>query len=84
MTEIIEEKLDPEIIEARDKWESESYDREVEAVKASRHAAYTAPDGSDAIFMKFQRNEDGITKQAWLDRVAEINAQYPYPEKPAK
>lgn len=60
------------------------YEREVAAVKAQRHAAYIAPDGSDALFMKFQRSEDGVTKQAWLDRVAEINAAYPYPEPPAK
>lgn len=25
---------------------------------------------------------NGVTKQAWLDRVAEINAAHPYPEKP--
>lgn len=61
-----------------------AYNREVEAVKAQRHAAYTAPDGSDALFMKFQRQEDGVTKQAWLDRIAEINAAHPYPESPVK
>lgn len=60
-----------------------AYLREVEAVKAARHAAYIAADGSDALFMKFQRNEDGVTKQAWLDRIAEINAAYPYPEEPS-
>lgn len=58
------------------------YDADVEAVKQARHAAYVAPDGSDALFMKFQRNEDGVTKQQWLDRVAEINAAHPYPEPP--
>lgn len=58
------------------------YAREVEAVKQARHAAYIAPDGSDALFMKYQRAEDGVTKQQWLYRVAEINAAHPYPEKP--
>ncbi len=65
-------------------WPVVEYDREVEAVKAARHAAYIAPDGSDALFMKYQRQEDGVTKQAWLDRVAEINAAHPYPEPPVK
>lgn len=60
------------------------YARQVELVQVARHAAYTAPDGSDALFMKFQRNEDGVTKQAWLDRIAEINAAHPYPEPPVK
>lgn len=59
-----------------------AYLRETENVRQARHAAYTAPDGSDALFMKFQRNEDGVTKQAWLDRIAEINAAHPYPEPP--
>lgn len=80
MTEIIEVELDPQIIKEQQEWEAGAYDREVEAVKAARHAAYTAPDGSDALFMKYQRQEDGVTKQAWLDRIAEINAAHPYPE----
>ena len=84
MTEIYETELTPEQIAERKAWEAGAYDREVEAVKVARHAAYIAPDGSDALFMKYQRNEDGITKQAWLDRVAEINAAHPYPEPPVK
>lgn len=82
MTEIIDVPLDPEIIADHKAWEAGAYDREVEAVKAARHAAYTAPDGSDALFMKYSRSEDGVTKQAWLDRIAEINAAHPYPEPP--
>lgn len=81
MTEIIEKELTPEEIAEREAYEAGAYDREVERVKAARHAAYIAPDGSDALFMKYQRNEDGVTKQAWLDRVAEINAAHPYPVK---
>ncbi len=84
MTEIIERELTPEEIAEREAWEAGAYDREIEAVKNARHAAYIAPDGSDALFMKFQRNEDGVTKQQWLDRVAEINAAHPYPEPPTK
>lgn len=63
-------------------WPDVQYKLEIENVKALRHSAYIAPDGSDALFMKYQRQEDGVTKQAWLDRVAEINAAYPYPEPP--
>lgn len=61
-----------------------AYERQVLEVKAQRHAAYIATDGSDALFMKFQRQEDGVTKQAWLDRIAEINEANPYPEPPVK
>lgn len=81
MTEIIEREPSAEELAEQKAWESGAYDREVEAVKAARHAAYIAPDGSDALFMKYQRAEDGITKQQWLDRVAEINAAHPYPVK---
>lgn len=82
MSEIIEREQNAEEIAEQAAWDANAYDREVERVKQARHAAYIAPDGSDALFMKFQRNEDGVTKQAWLDRVAEINAAHPYPEKP--
>lgn len=58
------------------------YELACDSVKTARHNAYIAPDGSDALFMKYQRQEDGVTKQAWLDRVAEINAAFPYPEPP--
>lgn len=74
--------LTPEEEAAIAEYEAGQYDRELAAVKLARHAAYTAPDGSDALFMKYSRQEDGITKQAWLDRVAEINAAHPYPEQP--
>lgn len=56
------------------------YQRELDAVKLARHNAYTAPDGSDAIFMKYQRDE--ATKQEWLDAKAAIDAANPYPTAP--
>lgn len=84
MTEIIERELTEEEVAEQAAWEASLYERKVQAVKESRHAAYIAPDGSDALFMKYQRQEDGVTKQAWLDRIAEINAAYPYPEPPSK
>lgn len=84
MTEIIERELTPEEVAERDAFAAQAYDREIEEVRQARHAAYIAPDGSDALFMKFQRSEDGVTKQAWLKRIEEINAALPYPEPPVK
>lgn len=56
------------------------YERELAAIKLARHAAYTAPDGSDAYFMKYQREE--VTKEEWLAVKASIDASLPYPEAP--
>lgn len=80
--EWLDEAPKPTEAELETLWPEVEYETAVEAVKAARHAAYIAPDGSDALFMKYQRAEDGVTKQAWLDRIAEINAAHPYPEKP--
>lgn len=59
-----------------------AYQREYDAVSASRHAAYVAPNGSDAVFMKYQRGE--ATEQEWLDAVTAINDANPYPVKEKK
>jgi hypothetical protein len=56
------------------------YAREYEVVRIQRHAAYIAPDGSDAIFMKYQRDE--ATKEEWLAAKAAIDEALPYPEPP--
>lgn len=56
------------------------YERELATVKLARHAAYTAPDGSDAIFMKYQRDE--ATKEEWLAAKAAIDEANPYPPAP--
>jgi hypothetical protein len=56
------------------------HERELEAVRVARHAAYTAPEGSDAIFMKYQRDE--ATKEEWLAAKAAIDEALPYPEPP--
>ena len=45
-----------------------------------RYAAYTAPDGSDAVYMKWQRGE--ATEQDWIDAVAAIRALYPDEPQP--
>lgn len=57
------------------------YEQAYNAVSLARHAAYTAPGGSDAINLKYQRGE--ATKQEWLDAVQAINDANPYPDKPA-
>jgi hypothetical protein len=42
--------------------------------KSNRRAAYQAE--ADPLFFKSQRGE--VTQQEWLDKVAEIEARYPY------
>lgn len=80
MVEIIEREMTPEEIAEREAWEAGAYDRAVEAVSLARHAAYTAPGGSDAVFMKYQRDE--ATKDEWLAAKAAIDEANPYPPAP--
>jgi hypothetical protein len=63
-------------------WAEVQYETELDAVKSARHAAYIAPGGSDAVFMKYQRGE--ATEQEWLDAVQAINDAHPYPVKEKK
>ncbi len=72
--------LTPEQEAERAEWEAGAYQRELDAVKLQRHAAYTAPDGSDAVFMKYQRDE--ATKEEWLAAKAAIDEALPYPPAP--
>lgn len=61
------------------------YEVAYEEVEAKRQAAYSAPaskGGSDALYWRAERGKG--TKQQWMARVAEIDALYPYPEKPVK
>jgi hypothetical protein len=80
MTEIIEREMTPEEIEEQAIWQDGQHERDLEAVRIARHFAYTAPEGSDAIFMKYQRDE--ATKEEWLAAKAAIDEALPYPEKP--
>lgn len=70
----------PERLAEIAEWEAGEFQRELDAVSLARHAAYTAPYGSDAIFMKFQRNE--ATKEEWLAAKAAIDKANPYPVAP--
>ena len=76
--EIVE--LTPEEQAERDMWAATAYERDIEDVRIARHGAYSAPDGSDAIFMKYQRDE--ATKEEWLAAKAAIDEALPYPEPP--
>ena len=78
--EVIELDMTPEEIAEAEAYEAGAYQREIEAVALARHAAYTAPNGSDAIFMKYQRDE--ATKEDWLAAKAAIDEANPYPEAP--
>jgi len=72
--------LTPEQEAEREAWEAGAHDRAVAEVTLARHAAYTAPNGSDAIFMKYQRDE--ATKEEWLAAKAAIDEANPYPVAP--
>ncbi len=74
--EIIERDMTPE----EEAYEAGAYQRELDAVSLARHAAYTAPNGSDAVFMKYQRDE--ATKEEWLASKAAIDEALPYPPAP--
>jgi hypothetical protein len=63
-------------------WADVQYDSQVNLVKQARHNAYVSANGSDAVFLKYQRGE--ATKQEWLDAVQAINDANPYPVKEGK
>jgi hypothetical protein len=68
--------------ELQAQWADVKYAIQLDAVKSARHSAYIAPNGSDAVFMKYQRGE--ATEQEWLDAVQAINDAHPYPVKEKK
>lgn len=72
--------LTPEQEEENAIWEAGAHDRAIAEVSLQRHAAYAAPNGSDAIFMKYQRDE--ATKEEWLAAKAAIDEALPYPVAP--
>lgn len=82
MSEIpaVEVPLTEEQIAEQAIWEAGAHDRAIAEVSLARHAAYTAPNGSDAIFMKYQRDE--ATKEEWLAAKAAIDEANPYPVAP--
>jgi len=80
--EWLDESPKPTEAELESQWADVEYKVAYDAVSASRHSAYVAPNGSDAVFMKYQRGE--ATEQEWLDAVTAINDANPYPMKAKK
>lgn len=79
MTEIIQRELTPEEIEERALWEAGQHQRDIDAINEQRRSAYQME--SDPIFFQWQRG-DSYTEQDWKDKIAEIDARFPYPEAP--
>jgi hypothetical protein len=61
-------------------WPKVQHDRELARIRAARQARYQAE--TDPMFMKVQRDQDGITLDDWKAAVAQIKADLPYPEAP--
>jgi hypothetical protein len=78
----LDDSVKPTEKELQAQWADVKYAIELDAVKSARHSAYIAPNGSDAVFMKYQRGE--ATEQEWLDAVQAINDANPYPVKEGK
>ena len=77
--EWLSDSVKPSLKELQAQWADVQYETQLDIVKQARHAAYIAPNGSDAVFMKYQRGE--ATEQEWLDAVQAINDANPYPSK---
>jgi hypothetical protein len=73
----LDESAKPTEAELESQWADVQYKVAYDAVSASRHSAYVAPNGSDSVFMQYQRGQ--ATEQEWLDAVAAINTANPYP-----
>jgi len=78
MTEITFRELTEEELAEIKAEEAKAHDREIEAVKALRQAAYQAE--ADPIFFQTQR-EAGFRMEDWHAKIAEIEERYPYPSK---
>jgi hypothetical protein len=77
--EWLDETPKPTEAELKKVWSEVKYESEINLVKQARHAAYTAPSGSDAVLAKYLRDE--ATKREWLEAVEAINDAHPYPVK---
>jgi hypothetical protein len=59
-------------------WAQVQHDVEIEEIKRQRQLAYMAE--SDPIFFEYHR-DPAVKETTWREKVAEIQARYPYPEK---
>ena len=80
MTEIIIRDLTPEEIAEREAWAAEEPARQRKVVEDTRRAQYQLV--SDPLFFGWQRGDN--TEQEWLDAVAKIKKDNPYPEEVTK
>jgi hypothetical protein len=80
MTEIIYEPEPIESIEARKAYLAEEPARQRKAVEDARRAQYQLI--SDPLFFGWQRGDN--TEAEWLDAVAKIKQELPYPSEVAK
>lgn len=78
MEEINDIPIPDEIIETQQAWAASEYEREYASVQRKRQQAYR--DEADHLFFYAERGKG--QKQAWLEKIAEIDARLPYPEKP--
>jgi len=76
MTEIIERDMTPEEKSEREAWAAEEPARQYAAIQETRRQAYQRD--ADPLFFGFQRGDN--TEQEWLDAVAKVKADNPYPE----
>jgi hypothetical protein len=63
-----------------DRWPQVQYDLATADIRAARQARYQSE--TDPMFMKVQRDENGLTLDDWKAAVAQIKADLPYPEAP--
>ena len=73
--ETIERELTSEEIAQQTETDTERKTRTTAEINAARRGAYAVE--ADPLYFGWQRGEN--TEQAWLDKVAEIRARYPYP-----
>jgi hypothetical protein len=74
--ETIERELTAEEIAELEALGQLPIEAQIQQVEASRKNAYR--EEADPLFFGWQRGEN--TEQAWLDKVAEIRARFPYAE----
>lgn len=67
--------------ELEELWPGVEYEQIYSEVQIKRSLAYQQE--SDPLRDYWLREENGVTKEDWLAKVAEIRNRYPYPEQPS-
>lgn len=60
-------------------WAQVEYDTQIAEIKKQRQEAYMRE--SDPIFFEYHR-DPAVKETTWREKVEEIQARFPYPEKP--